>query len=122
MFKNYLLIALRNLKKNLSYVLINTFGLGIALACCITAYVLLAYNIEFDHFHDDEKVSNVYSVHSHFMGKEGQSVPVMSYEWVTTISQRYIELYEKVIGDKFVPQELSENETFERITVALNEN
>ena len=57
-----------------------------------------------------------------FMGKEGQSVPAMSDEWVATISQRYIELYEKVIGDKFNPQQLSENETFERIIVALNEN
>jgi len=59
---------------------------------------------------------------NNFMGKEGQSVPVMSDEWVTTISQRYIELYEKVIGDKFIPQELSDSETFERIINALNEN
>src|SRR4029079_18769271 len=36
-----------------------------------------------------------------FMGKEGQTVPEMSDEWVNTISQRYIELYEKVIGEKF---------------------
>ena len=59
---------------------------------------------------------------NNFMGKEGQSVPAMSDEWVTTISQRYVELYEKVIGDKFLPQQLSESETFERIIVALNEN
>jgi len=59
---------------------------------------------------------------NNFMGKEGQSVPVMSDEWVTTISQRYIELYEKVIGDKFIPQQLSESETFERIIAALGEN
>ena len=59
---------------------------------------------------------------NNFMGKEGQSVPVMSDEWVTTISQRYIELYEKVIGDKFIPQQLSESETFERIVAALDEN
>lgn len=82
MLKNYLVIALRNLKKNITYVLINTFGLGIALACCITAYVLLAYNIEFDHFHDDEKVANVFAIHSHFMGKDGKpyvthSTPLM---------------------------------------------
>jgi putative ABC transport system permease protein len=82
MIKNYLLIAVRNLKKNLSYVLINTFGLGIALACCITAYLLLAYNIEFDHFHDDDKVAQVYSIHAHFMGKDGKpyithSTPLM---------------------------------------------
>lgn len=37
-----------------------------------------------------------------FQGKEGQSVPVMNDEWVKEISDRYIELYEKVTGDKFV--------------------
>lgn len=37
-----------------------------------------------------------------FQGKEGQSVPKMSDEWVAEISNRYIELYEKVTGEKFV--------------------
>lgn len=57
---------------------------------------------------------------NNFMGKEGQSVPVMTDEWVNTISQRYIELYEKVIGEKFIPQKLSEQEIFDRIIAALN--
>ena len=56
---------------------------------------------------------------NNFMGKEGQTVPEMSDEWVNTISQRYIELYEKVIGKKFQPQELSDEETYERIVTAL---
>lgn len=56
---------------------------------------------------------------NNFMGKEGQTVPEMSDEWVNTISQRYIELYEKVIGEKFVPQELSEEETERRIVEGL---
>lgn len=37
-----------------------------------------------------------------FQGKEGQTVPNMSDEWVNKISERYIELYEKVTGEKFV--------------------
>ena len=37
-----------------------------------------------------------------FQGKEGQQIPEMSEEWVTEISTRYIELYEKVTGDKFI--------------------
>ncbi len=37
-----------------------------------------------------------------FQGKEGQKVPEMSTEWINEISDRYIELYEKVTGDKFV--------------------
>jgi phosphoribosylaminoimidazole-succinocarboxamide synthase len=54
-----------------------------------------------------------------FMGKEGQKVPAMSDEWISTISNRYIELYEKVIGEKFVPQLLSDTETKKRIEDAL---
>ena len=56
---------------------------------------------------------------NNFMGKEGQTVPEMSDEWVNTISQRYIELYEKVIGEKFAPQKLSDQETSERIIASL---
>ncbi|MBA3663656.1 MAG: phosphoribosylaminoimidazolesuccinocarboxamide synthase [Bacteroidetes bacterium] len=37
-----------------------------------------------------------------FQGKEGQSIPAMDDAWVTEISDRYIELYEKVTGKKFI--------------------
>jgi phosphoribosylaminoimidazole-succinocarboxamide synthase len=37
-----------------------------------------------------------------FMGKEGQSVPEMTDAFVNQISERYIELYEKVTGNAFV--------------------
>jgi phosphoribosylaminoimidazole-succinocarboxamide synthase len=57
---------------------------------------------------------------NNFMGKEGQTVPVMSDEWVNIISQRYIELYEKVIGEKFVAEKLSDDETYKRIVSSLN--
>ncbi len=56
---------------------------------------------------------------NNFMGKEGQKVPEMSDEWVNTISQRYIELYEKVIGKPFVPEPLSDEETYDRIIESL---
>ena len=56
---------------------------------------------------------------NNFMGKEGQTVPAMNEEWIDTISKRYIELYEKVIGQKFVPQALSNEETYTNITNAL---
>lgn len=37
-----------------------------------------------------------------FQGKEGQQVPEMTDEIVTSISERYIELYEHITGEKFV--------------------
>jgi phosphoribosylaminoimidazole-succinocarboxamide synthase len=56
-----------------------------------------------------------------FMGKEGQAIPEMTDEWVQAISQRYIELYEKVTGEKFIPQTISDEETFERIVKSLQQ-
>ncbi len=56
---------------------------------------------------------------NNFMGKEGQTVPEMSEDWIATISNRYIELYEKVIGEKFVPQSLTDEEIYTSVTSAL---
>jgi len=56
---------------------------------------------------------------NNFMGKEGQTVPEMTDEWVQTISNRYIELYEKVIGEPFRPQSLSDEEIYQRILYSL---
>ena len=58
-------------------------------------------------------------IENNFMGKEGQAVPTMSDEWVATISKRYIELYEKVIGEPFTPVQLSEDEIKNRTEQAL---
>ncbi len=36
-----------------------------------------------------------------FQGKEGQQVPEMTEEYVESVSERYIELFEQITGDKF---------------------
>ena len=56
---------------------------------------------------------------NNFMGKEGQTVPEMSNEWIATISKRYIELYEQLIGEAFEPEQLSDEETEKRIKESL---
>jgi phosphoribosylaminoimidazole-succinocarboxamide synthase len=56
---------------------------------------------------------------NNFMGKDGQTVPVMTDEWIDSISKRYIELYEKVIGAAFIPQPMNEKEMYEVIIAAL---
>ncbi len=40
-----------------------------------------------------------------FQGKDGQKVPEMTDEIINSITDRYIELYEHITGDKFVKQE-----------------
>ena len=43
-----------------------------------------------------------------FQGKEGQVIPEMSEAFVASVSERYIELYEKITGDKFIKSDLSD--------------
>ena len=60
MFKNYILITLRNLWKNKLFVITNILGLGIAIACCIVAYLNYEFNSEFNAFHENgEKIFKV---------------------------------------------------------------
>jgi phosphoribosylaminoimidazole-succinocarboxamide synthase len=44
----------------------------------------------------------------------------MSEEWIQTISKRYIELYEQIIGEQFKPESKSEAETYQLIGNTLN--
>jgi phosphoribosylaminoimidazole-succinocarboxamide synthase len=55
-----------------------------------------------------------------FMGKEGQIVPEMTDDWVETISQRYIDLYEAVTGETFIHEPLTEDEVYYKTLDALN--
>lgn len=50
-----------------------------------------------------------------FQGKEGQQIPFMSNEYIETVSERYIELFENIIGEKFVKADISNiNERIEK--------
>ncbi|MCD7901877.1 MAG: phosphoribosylaminoimidazolesuccinocarboxamide synthase [Bacteroides sp.] len=44
-----------------------------------------------------------------FMGKSGQQVPEMTDDYVNSVSERYIELYERITGEKFIKATSSED-------------
>jgi phosphoribosylaminoimidazole-succinocarboxamide synthase len=43
-----------------------------------------------------------------FQGKDGQKVPEMSNDFVNSVSERYIELYENITGDQFVKADIKD--------------
>lgn len=43
-----------------------------------------------------------------FQGKEGQQAPEMTEEYCNSVSERYIELYEKIVGEKFIKADSSD--------------
>jgi phosphoribosylaminoimidazole-succinocarboxamide synthase len=50
-----------------------------------------------------------------FQGKEGQQIPNMTDEYIETVSERYIELFENIIGEQFVKADISNiNERIEK--------
>ncbi|SDX47010.1 phosphoribosylaminoimidazolesuccinocarboxamide synthase [Flavobacterium degerlachei] len=58
-----------------------------------------------------------------FQGLEGQQIPDMSDEYIETVSERYIELYEKILGEKFVKADISNiNERIEKNVLAYLQN
>src|SRR5690606_32190009 len=63
MIKNYLLETFRNMMKNKPVILINIFGMGVAVACCIVAYFIYEFDRSFDAMHlKGEKIYRVTSV------------------------------------------------------------
>lgn len=82
MFKNYLLITVRNLFKNGFYSFINIAGLAIGITCSILILLWVADETSFDKFHP--KVDRLYQVwvQAKFDGKISSwtSVPLPTYE------------------------------------------
>ena len=46
-----------------------------------------------------------------FQGLDGQTVPVMSDDYIETVSERYIELYENITGETFIKADVSDIQT-----------
>ena len=60
MFKNYLKVLFRNIRRNKSYSLINIFGLATGLASCIFIFLFISYETSFDKFYS--KAERIYAV------------------------------------------------------------
>ncbi|PSL42498.1 phosphoribosylaminoimidazole-succinocarboxamide synthase [Chitinophaga niastensis] len=54
-----------------------------------------------------------------FQGKDGQQVPAMTDEFVNSVSERYIELFENITGQQFVKEDVATADAVSRIAAAL---
>ena len=58
-----------------------------------------------------------------FQGQDGQQIPDMTDTYIESVSERYIELYENILGEQFVKADISNiNERIEKNVVAFLEN
>ncbi len=63
MIKNYLIIALRSLRRNFGFSLINTIGLAVGMAAAILILLWVADEVSFDRFH--KNLDEIYRVYEH---------------------------------------------------------
>jgi len=66
MFKNYLKIALRNIKNHKGYSFINISGLSIGLTCCILILLFVRNELSFDKFHkNSDQIYRIFTENEH---------------------------------------------------------
>jgi ABC-type antimicrobial peptide transport system permease subunit len=71
MFKNFFTTALRNLKRNKAYSLINIIGLGVGMAICLMIFLIIHFETSFDTFHSQKE--RIYRVLTEFNDPSGKS-------------------------------------------------
>src|SRR3954471_10269559 len=69
MIKNYLKIAIRNMRRHKAFAFLNIFGLGIGIAACILLFIVVRYESTYDQFVPGYK--NIYHIATHDQTPDG---------------------------------------------------
>lgn len=86
MIKNYITIALRNIRRSMSYTIINVLGLALGITCSMVLFLMIRFSTSFDKNHDNgDRIYRVVGSNSHG-GREdfGAGVPVPLVDAVKT--------------------------------------
>ena len=91
MIKNYLRVALRNLRNNKAYSFINIFGLAIGIACCVAILLYVQDELSYDRFNTN--TDRIYRVHFHaFFNNKDINLAVASAPLAPTLIQNFPEV------------------------------
>jgi putative ABC transport system permease protein len=82
MFRNYLLIAFRNFRRNKGYTFLNIFGLAIGIAVCILLFLWVKHETSFDRF--NKNIDQIYSVIQKGIWNDGEEYGSYTIPYVLT--------------------------------------
>jgi putative ABC transport system permease protein len=89
MFKNYLLLGFRKLKKQKIFSLINILGLTVGITCCLMIFLFIAHELSYDNFHKNGK--DIYRVMrvGNLNGTGKEEVAYLSAPYATALLNDY---------------------------------
>lgn len=87
MIRNYITIALRNLRRNLSYTLLNVFGLALSIACGILIFLLVRQHLSYDTWH--EKTDRIAMICTESRRDVVDKMPFSPYPMGAALRQEY---------------------------------
>ncbi len=91
MLKNYLKIALRNIKRHKGYSAINIIGLAIGITCCLYIFLYVQQELSYDRYHND--ADRIYRIACTWKGEAIElSIPLISYPVADVVRERYNEV------------------------------
>jgi predicted permease len=103
MFKNYLKIAWRNLKRNKGYSAINIGGLALGMAVVIMIGLWVLDEFTFNTYHKNhDKIAQIYNRAENLDTGEIESFPSTMYLMGTVIKENYSDYFEKVLRATWV--------------------
>ena len=92
MLKNYLIVALRRIRREKLYAGINVFGLAVGMAACLITFMFVEYELSFDGFHS--KAASIYRLDEvqSFPGTAVQKVALSMPAMAPTLVDEYPEI------------------------------
>ena len=82
MLKNYLRVAVRNLRRHFGYTVLNVVGLAVGIACCLFLLLYVQDELSYDRFHED--ANSVFRISAEFDEREIALTPPMVAELLAT--------------------------------------
>jgi putative ABC transport system permease protein len=96
MIRNYLLLAVKNLRKQKLFSFVNILGLTVGITCCLMIFLFIMNELSFDNFHKNGKdIYRVYRVSSD--ANDPHEIPYLSPAYGTTLKNDYPEAIEKTV-------------------------
>ncbi len=97
MFKNYLLLGFRKLKKQKVFSLINILGLTVGITCCLMIFLFISHELSYDNFHKNGK--DIYRVMrvGNLNGSGKEEVAWLAPAYSTALLNDYPDVIQKAV-------------------------